>query len=158
MMRFAAVKVVCLCCALTARADGAKLEVDAKFPGGNIIVDKIDGDDIHLHQDLRDTSGDWFYWSFRVKGGQDRKLTFHFTKGNPIGVRGPAVSADGGKTWQWLGAQAVRGPSFHYAVPANADDVRFCLAFPYQDHNLRDFLSRFDKNPNLKVESLCKTA
>src|SRR5262249_18393788 len=112
----------------------------------------------YVHQDLRDTAGDWFYWSFRVKGGQGRQLTFHFTKGNPIGVRGPAVSADGGKTWQWLGAQAVRGASFHYAVPANAADVRFCLAFPYQERNLGDLLGRFDKNPNLKVESLCKTA
>ena len=120
------------------RADGEKLQVDADFPGGNIVVDKIDGDNVHLHQDLRDTAGDWFYWYFRVRGAQGRTLTFHFTKGNPIGVRGPAVSTDGGKSWQWLGAQAVRGASFQYAFPADAADVRFCFAFPYLEHNLRD--------------------
>jgi hypothetical protein len=139
------------------RADGEKLQIDADFPGGNIVVDKIDGDDVHLHQDLRDTAGDWFYWYFRVRGGQRRSLTFHFTKGNPIGVRGPAVSTDGGKSWQWLGTQAVRGASFHYAFPADAQEVRFCFAFPYLEHNLHTFLRRFQKDPHLKVETLCKT-
>jgi hypothetical protein len=162
MRRFLAVVTaslaLCFCLVVPCRADRPKLEVDAKFPGGNIIVDKMDGDNVHLHQDLRDTAGNWFYWCFRVKGAQGRELTFHFTKGNPIGVRGPAVSADGGKTWQWLGAQAVRDATFHYAFVANADDVRFCVAFPYVEQNLRDFLGRFEKNPNLKVESLCKTA
>jgi hypothetical protein len=138
-------------------ADEPALKVDADFPGGNIIVDKIEGDDIHLHQDLRDTAGDWFYWHFRVRGGQGRDLTFHFTKGNPIGVRGPAVSSDAGKTWKWLGAASVRGASFHYRAPAKASEVRFCFAFPYQAHDLDAFLRRFAKNPHLKVESLCKT-
>jgi hypothetical protein len=139
------------------RANGEKHQVDADFPGGNIIVDKIDGDNVHLHQDLRDTAGDWFYWHFRVRGAQGRSLTFHFTRGNPIGVRGPAVSTDGGKSWQWLGAQAVRGPTFHYAFPADAREVRFCFAFPYLEHNLREFLRKFEKDPHLKVETLCKT-
>lgn len=139
------------------RAEGAKLQVDADFPGGNIVVDKLDGDNVHLHQDLRDTAGDWFYWYFRVRGARGRNLTFHFTKGNPIGVRGPAVSSDGGKSWQWLGAQAVRGASFHYTFTADAQEVRFCFAFPYQEHNLRELLGRFPKSPHLKVETLCKT-
>ena len=94
-----------------------KLQIDAEFPGGNVVVDKIKGDDVYLHQDLRDTAGDWFYWHFRVRGGQGRTLTFHFTKGNPIGVRGAAVSADAGKSWRWLGAQSVRGASFHFSLP-----------------------------------------
>jgi hypothetical protein len=146
-----------LYCAVPCRAEAEKLQVDAGFPGGNIILDKVEGDNVHLHQDLRDTAGDWFYWSFRVRGAQGRTLTFHFTKGNPIGVRGPAVSTDGGKSWKWLGAQSVRGVSFHYAFAADAQEVRFSLAFPYQEQNLKDFLARFEKNPHLKVESLCKT-
>ncbi|MBL8796979.1 MAG: peptidase M14 [Planctomycetia bacterium] len=140
------------------RADAEKLQIDAGFPGGNIVVDKLDGDNVHLHQDLRDTAGDWFYWYFRVRGAQGRTLTFHFTKGNPLGVRGPAVSLDEGKTWKWLGAPAVRGSSFHFAFPADAREVRFCVAFPYQERNLKDFLARFEKNLHLKVETLCKTA
>jgi len=34
-----------------------KLAVDADFPGGNIIVEGLDGDTIFLRQDLRDTEG-----------------------------------------------------------------------------------------------------
>jgi hypothetical protein len=143
--------------ALRCWAVGGKARIDADFPGGNIIVDMVKGDDVSLHQDLRDTAGDWFYWHFRARGVQGRTLTFRFTKGNPIGVRGPAVSTDGGKSWQWLGAQAVRGASFQYAFPKDAKEVRFCFAFPYLQQNLRDFLARHAKSPHLKVESLCKT-
>ena len=32
------------------------LVVDADFPGGNIIVDELKGNDVYLHQDLRDTA------------------------------------------------------------------------------------------------------
>jgi hypothetical protein len=133
------------------------LSVDAAFPGGNIIVDKIEKDDVSIHQDLRDTAGDWFYWHFRVRECQGRKLTFHFTKGNPIGVLGPAVSIDGGKQWKWLGPEAVRGASFHYAFGPDVNEGRFCFAFPYQTHDLQEFLQRFATNPHLKVASLCKT-
>jgi hypothetical protein len=72
-------------------------------------------------------------------------------------VRGPAVSTDGGKSWKWLGAQAVRGASFHYSFPGDATEVRFCFAFPYVGDDLRKFLRRFEKDPHLKVETLCKT-
>jgi hypothetical protein len=133
------------------------LRVDADFPGGNIVVDKIAGDDIYVHQDLRDTAGDWFYWHFRVRGGQGRKLSVHFTRSNPIGVRGPAVSLDGGKSWRWLGPQAVRGGSFHYEVPQDAAEVRFCFAFPYLLANLREFLKHHADNPHLQVETLCQS-
>lgn len=132
-----------------------KLRVDADIPGGNIVVDKIDAADIHVHQDLRDTAGDWFYWHFRVRGGQGRKITVHFTKGNPIGVRGPAVSTDGGKSWQWLGPQAVRGAAFLYDFPRDTTEVRFCFAFPYVLANLQEFLKPHANNPHLKIESLC---
>ena len=142
---------------ISGAAGEPKLQIDAEFPGGNIVVDKIKGDDVYLHQDLRDTAGDWFYWHFRVRGGQGRTLTFHFTKGNPIGVHGPAVSADAGKNWRWLGTQSVRGTSLHFELPKEATDVRFCFAFPYVGQNLHAFLKRHEKNPHLKVESLCKS-
>jgi hypothetical protein len=137
--------------------NGDKLQVDADFPGGNIVLENVKGDDVFLHQDLRDTAGNWFYWYFRVRGGQGRTLTFQFTKVNPIGVLGPAVSTDGGKSWKWLGAQAVRGSSFTYAFPRDAAEVRFCFAYPYQAHNLREFLKQYEQSAHLKVESLSKT-
>src|SRR5688572_16105652 len=82
----------------SAGRDAEPLEIDAKIPGGNIVVEKIVGDDVYLKQDLRDTPRHWFYWHFRVRGAKGRTLTFHFMKGNVIGSRGPAYSTDGGKT------------------------------------------------------------
>lgn len=146
-----------LCACVVLGAARAAVQVDAELPAGNIVVEKISGDDVFLHQDLRDTAGDWFYWCFRVREAQSRKLTFHFTSGNPIGVRGPAVSTDGGQSWQWLGTQSVLKASFSYTFGAKNDDVRFCVAFPYTEKNLAAFLSGRTNNPHLKVATLCRT-
>ena len=131
-----------------------ELQVDAALPGGNIVVDRIEGDSVSVHQDLRDTAGDWFYWMFRVRGAQGRTLTFHFTKGNVIGVLGPAMSADGGLTWTWLGKDAVAGSSFKHAFSADEKDVRFCVSIPYFEADLQRFLARHDA---VRVETLCET-
>jgi len=127
--------------------------IDGDFPGGNIVVEKIDGNEVFLHQDQRDTPGFWFYWYFRVRGAAGRTLAFHFTQGNVIGTRGPAVSTDGGKTWTWLAVQAVRGASFRYTFPEDAEDVRFCLAAAYLEADLHAFLHRHAGNPHLRVET-----
>jgi hypothetical protein len=133
------------------------IRVDADFPGGNIVVDSIAGDTVTLHQDLRDTEGNWFYWYFRVRGAAGRTLEFRFSESNPIGTRGPALSLDGGKTWSWLGTNAVKGKTFTCAFPAKAREARFCFAIPYLESNLKDFFKRHRGCRNLKAETLCKT-
>jgi hypothetical protein len=131
--------------------------IDADFPGGNIIVERVEGDDVYLRQDQRDTPGFWFYWYFRVRGAAGRQLRFHFTGGNVLADRGPAVSTDGGRHWQWLGGQSVDGASFEYAFAEDAEEVRFCLAMPYQLADLKDFLEGHRQNPSLCVEPLART-
>jgi len=131
--------------------------IDCAFPGGNIIVDQIQGDTVLLRQDLRDTQGNWFYWYFRVRKAAGRTLSFQFTKGNVIGVRGPAVSVDRGRTWRWLGADAVKDSTFRFTFPRGADEVRFCMTVPYVERNLTEFLRRYRRNPYLKTDVLCKT-
>ena len=126
--------------------------IDCDFPGGNLVVERIDGDEVYLHQDPRDTPGFWFYWCFRVRHAAGRTLTFHFTGGNVLGVRGPAVSTDAGRTWQWLGAEGMEGASFVYEFPDDVEEVRFCLGIPYLEANLHEFLGRHQRNPSLKVE------
>ncbi|MFW6164484.1 MAG: hypothetical protein ACODAJ_17070, partial [Planctomycetota bacterium] len=79
------------------------LVVDSEFHGGNLLVESIDGNTVRVRQDVRDTRGTWFWWHFRVRGAGGRTLKFVFTQGNVIGVRGPAVSLDKGRTWAWLG-------------------------------------------------------
>ncbi len=133
------------------------LQIDNAIPGGNIIIDKVEGDVVSIHQDLRDTTGDWFYWQFRVRGAQGRTLTFQFTKGNVLGVLGPAMSLDGGDTWTWLGKESVSGTSFKYSFGADAKDVRFCVSIPYFEKDLKKFLARHEKDAALKVETHCVT-
>jgi len=138
-----------------ARTDAPTIDCD--FPGGNILVDRIDGDQVHLHQDPRDTPGFWFYWCFRVRGAAGRTLTFHFTAGNVLAARGPAISTDDGKTWQWLGKDSVDGASFSYTFPPHAGATRFCLAVPYQQSHFEAFLKRHADCPHLKVGPHCTT-
>jgi hypothetical protein len=153
---FAAILLGCL-----AGDVAAKVVIDADYPGGNIIFQRINGDLVDLKQDLRDTKGWWFYWSFQVRGAAGRKLTFRFTNKNVIGTRGPAVSVDGGKTWSWLGTKSVKGASFTYSFPPadskNARPVRFAFAIPYQEANLKQFLARHEKSKYLSVRQLCRT-
>ncbi|HOX58632.1 MAG TPA: M14 family zinc carboxypeptidase [Candidatus Paceibacterota bacterium] len=143
--------------ALGSSAAEPRIRIDADFPGGNIVVDSIAGDTVTLHQDLRDTAGNWFYWCFRVRGAAGRTLRFGFSESNPIGTRGPALSLDSGKSWTWLGTNAVQGKEFSCAIPRGAREARFCFAIPYLEGNLKEFLKRHSRHPNLKVESLCRT-
>lgn len=137
--------------------DASAIRVDCDYPGGNVILDGIDGDRVSLHQDLRDTRGDWFYWNFRVTQAAGRTLVFQFTKSNVIGVRGPAVSDDGGKSWRWLGAASVTGKTFRYSFSEHSTDVRFCFAVPYTQEDLDRFLQKYGEHPNLEVATLCQS-
>ena len=78
--------------------------IDHDFPAGNVIVDSIEGDTAKARQDMLDTKYSWFYWAFRVKGAKGKTVRFVFTDkygGGPVGVRGPVVSTDGGKTFAY---------------------------------------------------------
>ncbi len=136
-------------------------EIDADYPGGNIIVERIEGDTAYIHQDIRDTKGWWFYWNFRVRGAAGRTLTFRFTNRDPIGLRGPAVSTDAGLTWSWLGRKTVqktdKGALFTYTFPGDVKEVRFCFSMPYQLSDLQRFLKTHAKNSHLGVRELCKS-
>ena len=140
-----------------AEKEASRIQVDCDYPGGNIVVDRIEGDHVYVRQDLRDTNGNWFYWNFRVSGAAGRTLTIHFTKTNVIGVRGPAVSTDAGKSWRWLGTKTVDGQSFRYTFGRDDRCVRFCFAMPYLQADLERFLKPFRDHPHLNVATLCQS-
>lgn len=137
--------------------------MDCTFPGGNIIVERMEGDTVYLHQDIRDTTEWWFYWYFRVRGASGRTLTFRFTQGDVIGSRGPAVSAgthyrtDAGTTWRWLGRDAVDHIAFTYTFAPGTEEVRFAFSLPYVESDLRSFLVRHAGSPYLRTDVLCTT-
>lgn len=138
------------------------ITVDCNFAGGNIVLDRIvehgEGDvEIYVHQDLRDTEGDWFYWYFRVSHAAGRNLRVTFTGSDIIGTRGPGVSVDGGCTWAWLGRDCVTGPMFTYRVPAGQDEVRFSLGMPYLQANLDAFLATLPAGSPLERSVLCRS-
>jgi len=135
---------------------GTSFAIDAAFPGGNILVPKIEGDTVQLAPDNRDSKLPWFYWYFRVTGAGGRKLTFLFIKNN-VGVRGPGVSVDGGKSWNWLGAASVVDGTFSFTFPAGADDVRFSMGMPYLRADLDRCLAKHKDNPFLQIDTLTKS-
>lgn len=141
----------------SAAAARAEVTVDADFPGGNGVVRMIDGDHVYLYPDLRDTQGPWFYWCVRVRGAAGRTLTFHLTRYDPVGVRGPAVSTDAGKTWRWLGKQSGDARSLRYTFGADAADVRFGLGMMYTSASLERFLKTLPAGAPVRREALCKS-
>lgn len=142
----------------------ADIRVDAGFPGGNIVVKRIEGDTVFVAPDLRDTQKGqwWFYWNFRLRASSEQPVTIVFTEKNPLGVRGPAMSADGGATWQWVGAKAVKSfqhdgkPawSFTAQVPVGATEVRYAFCPQYLESHLRSWL---DAHPSARIEELCRS-
>jgi predicted deacylase len=138
-------------------AEPEALLVDGDFPGGNIVLDRIEGDTVFLRPDQRDSSTWWFYWHFRVRAAAGSTVKFQFVGRNPIGTRGPALSTDGGDNWSWLDPEAPRDSTFSYSFGERAEGVRFCFSIPYLKDNLRKFLNRHDDNPHLLVRELCRS-
>ena len=132
--------------------------IDAAFPGGNIVVEKQQDCSVWLHQDLRDTTEDWFYWYFRVREAPCGKLQFNFTKSPAIGVRGPAVSLDGGRSWQWLGAAAANNNRFEYDNQNGDAELRFSFGMPYLEEDWRRFCDNLVDADCFSQHQLCISA
>jgi hypothetical protein len=132
------------------------IEIDCDFAGGNILVDAIEGDTVHLRPDLRDTKGKWFYWYFRARGASGRTVRFVFEE-DVVGVRGPAVSLDGSRTWTWLGRDSADDRSFTYLFPPDSAEVRFSFGMPYTQANLDAFLAAHAGSRHLRADTLCES-
>ena len=123
------------------------MRITTDFPGGNLRVLKREGDTIHVENDLRDTTTDWFYWAFAVEDAAGETLTFDFGPKKWIGPYGPAVSRDFTR-WTWL---CSGGPSrFSFTFPDNGR-VYFAHDLLYQT----DRFDRLAEELSLPVETLC---
>lgn len=142
------------------RIHAAEITVSSAFPGGNVIVEKIEGNTIHLAPDLRGGQP-WFYWCFDAKVTKPGKVVFDLGKPQKIGVRGPAASIDGGKTWRYLGTENVemtlQAERFSYEFLNNDQSVRFAVAIPYLHNDLDAFIKKNANNPLLVKSELTKT-
>ena len=142
------------------RVHAEGVEIGTSFPGGNIVVEKIDGNTIHLAPDLRGGQP-WFYWCFDATVAKPGKVVFDLGKPQKIGVRGPAASFDGGKSWRYLGMQNVeittRAERFTHEFSLENQKVRFAVVIPYLQHDLDAFIKKNMTNPHLVKKELTKT-
>lgn len=147
-----------LCSAASFGDNDLPITIDADFPGGNIILERIEGDTVYVQQELRDTEGWWFYWYFRVSGAAGKTLRFQFSGRDPIGVRGPAVSVDNGINWAWLGAENCADGAFTYTFPSDSSPVRFAFTIPYLESDWQRFLNSCDNSDRLVEDILCTSS
>jgi len=141
------------------RADETSFTLDKNVPAGNIALERIEGNSVYVHQELRDTAGDWFYWAFRVTGAQGRTLDFHFTKSAAVGTRGPCVSLDHGQTWSYAAENGATRYAFTYTFPTNATEVWFYETIPYLQTDWEAFLARHaaDRGTVFETGVLCQS-
>ena len=137
------------------------ITVDTDLLAGNAIIERIEGSNVYLRQDLRD-SDLWFYWAFRVKGAAGRTVKFIFTDkrwGGPVGVRGPVVSTDGGKTFSYPLDGKSRADGFTYTFAKGENDVFFYECHPYVRANWDAFVAKHSSvsGSRFAVDTLCKS-
>lgn len=132
------------------------LQVDSDIPAGNAKILNVNGDQVRLVPDRRDTEGPWFYWHFRVRGCAGRTLHITFEEENTTTVRGAAVSRDGGWNWQWIPDYDPSQWAFTYDCGED-DELHFSLAMPYTRRNLDRWLAANGHHPALRTGTLCQS-
>ena len=130
--------------------------VDKNLPAGNIVFERMVGDTVYVHQELRGSKKAWFYWAFRVTGAQGKKLTFVFTKSFAICERGPVVSLDKGKSYDYLAEEGATKFQFTYAFPKDAKEVWFYECHPYTPEMWYSFINAPHKG-QYETGVLCKS-
>jgi hypothetical protein len=169
-MKLSTAASLLVCCLLSCSAGAAEFAVSirADFPGGNVSVLQNAGATVQVTPDLRGGQP-WFYWHFEATATQPGRVTFQFPAAQRIGVRGPAVSLDSGKSWRWLGTdnvvfaappgngEASKRESFAYDFTAEHLQVRFAVAIPYLQENLDKFLQTHAANKYLQKLPFAKT-
>lgn len=144
--------------------------VRTDFPGGNARVLAREGNVFTLAPDLRDTQAGswWFYWNVKVSGPAGGKATLAFPGRDPIGTRGPAITRDGGRSWSWMGIDAVRtikrgaesARAIDVVLPGSgpgAAEVQVAFCIPYVGANLAAFTAAHGNSAVFKQESLTRS-
>ena len=135
--------------------------VDTAMPGGCLAKAEIDGDNVHLTRDYRDTEGGWFYWAFRVTGAEGRTLNFDFPGVDwAVGSRGTAVSLDRGKSWRWMTESEFKPlNSFSWTFAPDAKEVWFSQMIPYMPKDWEAFLAAHaaDRGKTFETGELCQS-
>lgn len=121
------------------------MRITTDFTGGNIKVLSVEGDYVKVECDLRDTTTDWFYWAFCVKGASGRTITFDFGR-DRLGYFGPAVSKNL-KTWNWAGEETLGDNRFSFTYTFDDDSpTYFAHDMIYSPERFEEFLKKHNLN------------
>ncbi|MFR6055758.1 MAG: hypothetical protein ACLUHK_04055 [Eubacteriales bacterium] len=52
------------------------IDIFKNFAGGNIRVRSVNGKNVSIEQEIRDTSEWWFYWCFGAETDEDGEYVF----------------------------------------------------------------------------------
>jgi len=131
------------------------IQITSDFPGGNIIVDKIENETVWLRPDLSLTNGEWFYWYFKASNIKGKTITFKIDQENVFTKYGPSYSINNDHTWKWYGENRIVDNSFKYTFSQTDSIAYFAVAFPYTEHNLKGFISDLVDNDLVGMNTLC---
>lgn len=154
-----------LFCSMINANETSSWSVDIDFPGGNMILDSKTNDTLTFHPDPRDSFINECsdrHWAIRIKGAEGKTLHFKITGNSKFGFlqnRGPAMSRDNGKSWDWLlGENLPANPpnSFSYTFKKDEKEVIFALAPLYTGASI-DLLLNDLKGKPIQKKILCKT-
>lgn len=134
---------------------GQNIKISSNFPGGNIVINKIEKDAVWLKPDLSFTKGEWFYWYFKTSGISGKKITFKFDQNDVFGKFGPAYSLNNDETWKWFGENRIEDNGFSFSFSEQDTVAFFSVAFPYTEKNLYSFLGTLNNRELLIIDTLC---
>lgn len=126
------------------------MKIHQEFTGGNITVEKIEGNHVYLKNQLRDITGTWFYWAFCIEGAEGKTITFHFEE-HRLGYFGPAISHDL-KNWEWLNSLDDDN-TFTYTFKDTETKVYFAHDMLYHPDRFYDFA----ENKGVEIKEFCKS-
>ena len=156
MKHFYLIVLAVFAATVSACSPSSEVVVDKNLPAGNIVFERMVNDTVYVHQELRGSKKAWFYWAFRVTGAQGKKLTFVFTKSFAICERGPLVSLDKGKSYEYLAEEGATKFQFTYDFPADAKEVWFYECHPYTPEMWDSFIKSPHKG-QFETGVLCKS-
>ena len=120
------------------------MKIDADFAGGNVKIVKVTDNEAWLEPDLSDTSDEWFYFNFRVRGAAGKTVIFRMG-GVPYGYVspfGPAVSSDGAHYAFCPEKTKIDAFSFRYGFGADEEEKYFAFSLPYTAERFYDFAAK----------------
>lgn len=146
--------------------------IDANFPGGGLENARIVQENSIYYTAPVDGSltNRTMWFAFRVCGAKGKALTFIQEKMErtlevniygTYGVVRPVVREGTSGEWKRISKEdIVYDPqtlyfSFHYTPQSDETYIAFC--YPYQLSDLMNWVKKYEDNPYLKVQTLCKT-